>query len=43
MNVLGGTLADCSHSPKTGFYRDGCCNTGDEDFGVHVVCTEVTE
>jgi uncharacterized protein (DUF2237 family) len=42
MNVLGGTLADCSQSPKTGFYRDGCCNTGDEDFGLHTVCTEVT-
>jgi uncharacterized protein (DUF2237 family) len=43
MNVLGGTLADCSHSPRTGFYRDGCCNTGDEDFGAHLICTEVTE
>jgi len=42
MNVLGGTLAACSYSPKTGFYRDGSCNTGDEDFGLHVVCTEVT-
>jgi uncharacterized protein (DUF2237 family) len=42
MNVLGGRLEDCSHSPKTGFYRDGCCNTGDEDFGVHTVCCEVT-
>ena len=42
MNVLGEALADCSSSPKTGFYRDGCCNTGDEDFGLHTVCTEVT-
>jgi len=42
MNVLGGTLADCSRSPRTGFYRDGCCNTGDEDFGAHLICTEVT-
>jgi uncharacterized protein (DUF2237 family) len=42
MNVLGGTLATCSNSPKTGFYRDGCCNTGDEDFGAHLICTEVT-
>ena len=41
-NVLGGTLAPCSESPRTGFYRDGCCNTGPEDVGMHVVCTQVT-
>ena len=41
-NVLGGPLAPCSSSPRTGFYRDGCCNTGPEDLGLHVVCAEVT-
>jgi uncharacterized protein (DUF2237 family) len=41
-NVLGGTLAPCSTTPRTGFYRDGCCNTGPEDLGLHVVCAEVT-
>jgi uncharacterized protein (DUF2237 family) len=41
-NVLGGTLAPCSLSPRTGFYRDGCCNTGPEDLGLHVVCAQVT-
>jgi hypothetical protein len=41
-NVLGGPLAVCSTSPRTGFYRDGCCNTGPEDFGIHVVCARVT-
>jgi uncharacterized protein (DUF2237 family) len=41
-NVLGGTLAPCSTAPRTGFYRDGCCNTGPEDLGLHVVCTQVT-
>ncbi len=41
-NVLGGTLAPCSHSPRTGFYRDGCCNTGPEDVGLHVVCAQMT-
>jgi len=41
-NVLGGTLAPCSLEPLTGFYRDGCCNTGHEDLGLHVVCTAVT-
>jgi len=41
-NVLGGPLLPCSISPRTGFYRDGCCNTGPEDLGLHVVCAEVT-
>ena len=41
-NVLGGQLATCSLSPRTGFYRDGCCNTGAEDLGLHVVCAQVT-
>jgi len=41
-NVLGGALMPCSTSPRTGFYRDGCCNTGPEDVGLHVVCAQVT-
>jgi uncharacterized protein (DUF2237 family) len=41
-NVLGGTLAPCSTSPRTGFFRDGCCNTGPDDVGLHVVCAQVT-
>ena len=41
-NVLGGPLAPCSAAPRTGFYRDGCCNTGTEDVGMHVVCVRVT-
>lgn len=41
-NVLGGPLQPCSVEPRTGFYRDGCCNTGPEDVGLHVVCTQVT-
>jgi uncharacterized protein (DUF2237 family) len=42
-NVLGSELKECSHSPLTGFYRDGCCHTGGDDAGVHVVCAQVTE
>jgi hypothetical protein len=42
-NVLGGELASCSRDPLTGFYRDGCCNTGPQDRGLHVVCAVVTE
>ena len=41
-NVLGGPLLPCSVAPLTGFFRDGCCNTGPEDLGLHVVCVEVT-
>jgi uncharacterized protein (DUF2237 family) len=41
-NVLGAPLQSCSERPRTGFYRDGCCNTGDEDIGAHVVCVRVT-
>ena len=42
-NVLGGRLEPCSVSPRTGFYRDGCCNTGHDDLGMHVVCVQMTE
>jgi uncharacterized protein (DUF2237 family) len=41
-NVLGGDLQPCGLDPLTGFYRDGCCNTGGEDVGVHTVCARVT-
>ena len=41
-NVLGGALLPCSVAPITGFFRDGCCNTGAEDLGLHTVCVEVT-
>jgi uncharacterized protein (DUF2237 family) len=42
-NVLGNDLEPCSFDPLTGFYRDGCCNTGADDVGVHVVCAQMTE
>ena len=41
-NVLGGPLAVCSTEPPTGFYRDGCCNTGPDDAGSHTVCAVMT-
>ncbi|MFO0938232.1 MAG: DUF2237 domain-containing protein [Gemmataceae bacterium] len=41
-NVLGTPLKPCSHDPLTGFYRDGCCNTGMEDLGLHTICVKVT-
>ena len=42
LNVLGEPLAPCSSAPMTGFYRDGCCNTGQDDVGSHTVCVELT-
>lgn len=41
-NVLGEPLAPCSDRPLTGFFRDGCCNTGPEDVGSHTVCVVMT-
>jgi uncharacterized protein (DUF2237 family) len=42
LNVLGGPLQACSFDPLTGFFRDGCCHTDDNDHGTHVVCARVT-
>lgn len=42
-NVLGEPLEPCSLDPVTGFFRDGCCNSGPEDVGSHTVCAEMTE
>ncbi|MCX7264396.1 MAG: DUF2237 family protein [Limnohabitans sp.] len=43
LNVLGHALVPCSYDPLTGYFRDGCCNTDEEDHGTHVVCTRVTQ
>jgi hypothetical protein len=42
-NVLGSPLESCSVDPLTGFYRDGCCNTGPDDVGAHLVCAVMTD
>ncbi len=42
LNVFGEPLQACSFDPLTGYFRDGCCNTDDNDHGTHVVCTRVT-
>lgn len=42
-NVLGEPLQVCCTEPMTGFFRTGCCETGPQDTGLHVVCAEVTE
>ena len=43
LNVLGGRLEPCSAAPVTGFYRNGCCDTGQDDRGSHTVCAVMTE
>ncbi len=42
-NVLGTPLEPCSFDPLTGYYRDGCCNTGATDVGLHLVCIEASD
>lgn len=42
-NVFGEPLEPCSLAPMTGFYRDGCCETGPDDAGSHTVCAIMTE
>lgn len=42
LNVLGEPLQSCSDEPLTGFFRDGCCRTGRQDLGAHVICARVT-
>jgi uncharacterized protein (DUF2237 family) len=42
-NVLGGELEPCSMDPLTGFYRNGCCETGPDDLGSHTICAVVTK
>jgi uncharacterized protein (DUF2237 family) len=43
LNVLGQPLVPCSFEPLTGFFRDGCCKTNEEDIGSHLVCAIVTQ
>lgn len=42
LNVLGETLQPCSRDPLTGFFRNGCCDTSDQDAGSHTVCAVMT-
>ncbi|MBV1880266.1 MAG: DUF2237 domain-containing protein [Pseudomonadales bacterium] len=43
VNVLGEPLVPCGKDPITGFFRDGHCNTCEQDVGSHTVCIEVTQ
>ena len=43
INVFGKKLKTCCSNPKTGFFRDGYCNTSKKDYGIHTVCVLITE
>lgn len=43
LNVLDEPLSVCSENPLTGFFRDGCCNTNDDDVSSHTICVEVSK
>lgn len=43
LNVLGTQLVPCSYDPLTGYFRDGCCNTDENDQGSHVICAKITQ
>jgi len=42
LNVLGTPLVPCSYDPLTGYFRDGCCHTDDDDAGTHIICAKVS-
>jgi uncharacterized protein (DUF2237 family) len=42
-NVFGDPISSCSEAPVTGFYRNGCCDTGADDYGSHTVCAVMTD
>jgi uncharacterized protein len=42
MNVFGEELKSCSTMPITGYFRNGCCETGGDDLGLHSVCVIIT-
>ena len=43
INVFGEKLKLCCNNPKTGFFRDGHCNTSNQDYGMHTVCILITD
>jgi len=42
-NVFGEPISSCSEAPLTGFYRNGCCDTGPDDLGSHTICAVMTD
>jgi hypothetical protein len=42
-NVFGEPLQTCSAAPLTGFFRNSCCDTSDQDVGSHTVCAVMTD
>ena len=42
-NIFGEEIISCSTKPLTGYYRNGCCETGEDDRGTHTVCAKMTD
>ncbi len=42
-NIYNKKLEVCSKDPLTGYYRDGYCKTGPDDYGSHTICAEMTD
>jgi len=42
-NIYNDNLTLCGNNPKTGFYRNGYCDTGQDDVGTHTVCSSMND
>ena len=42
VNIFGDEIEACCYDPMTGYFRDGFCNTEVQDFGLHTVCSIMT-
>ncbi len=42
-NIFGTELEICGEDPVTGFFRNGCCDTDERDYGQHTVCAVMTD
>ena len=42
LNIFSEPLELCSLDPLTGFYRDGYCKTGPQDYGSHTVAAVIS-
>jgi len=43
LNIFSEPLEICSLDPLTGFYRDGYCKTGPQDYGSHTVAAVISD
>lgn len=43
LNVFGEPIKECSCEPLTGYFRDGSCNTEENDSGLHIICAQMSQ